>query len=579
MAISVPPSSEETGVVVRPSLNHDLAGLAALLFVVITYHIHHPTLLFRAQFGRAFRGDGLQEGVAVGLGLAFIALVLAWRKGRAWAFLPWVLVAGLGFYTLHVMSLIFADTSLFYDFYDVTPDYLKDVFREETFVPAMQASNVGALFSGAVLLGIIILWSPWAAWRGVENPLRLFLHTASALCTGLSLWALAQVLSPALADRTTLGIRLQDEGLELPTLALFILGAGGLCFFAPQALRDHLSQGVFWAVGVLLALYGLHAGLALVARENLILRYYGVDEATYVEFFPTASTTPALLALDRAALLAGAALLSVFLLWAPWERLSLYRETLRANLIPLSVGILTLLIWEGLIELLRIEQFLLPRPSVIGAELRDIYPALVAAGWFTFLNAFKGFFYGCLAGVITGIITARFRRFSAAVLPLAIAANSVPIIAFAPIANFWFGVTSPNSKIAIVAVLCYFPAMISTVRGLTSVDATQLELLRSYAASEFEIFRKLRFPNAYPYMFSAFKLSATLAMIGAIVSEFFGGSLAGLGYRIREDAALFRFPASWSAIVVASLFGIGFYLFITALERAVMPWYRSFREG
>ncbi|HLA44723.1 MAG TPA: ABC transporter permease subunit, partial [Aggregatilineales bacterium] len=109
-------------------------------------------------------------------------------------------------------------------------------------------------------------------------------------------------------------------------------------------------------------------------------------------------------------------------------------------------------------------------------------------------------------------------------------------------------------------------------------DKTQLELMQSYAASEMEIFRFLRVPNALPFAFSALKLSTTLAMIGAIVSEFFGGSLAGLGYRIREDAALFRFPESWSAIIVASLFGISFFLFISALERAAMPWYQSFRS-
>src|SRR5690606_25817005 len=99
----------------------------------------------------------------------------------------------------------------------------------------------------------------------------------------------------------------------------------------------------------------------------------------------------------------------------------------------------------------------------------------------------------------------------------------------------------------------------------------------SYAASEWKIFWALRVPTALPFIFSALKLAATLAMIGAIVSEFFGGSLAGLGYRIREDAALFRFPLSWSAILVASLFGIGFYTLLSALERTAMPWHQSFR--
>jgi NitT/TauT family transport system permease protein len=272
------------------------------------------------------------------------------------------------------------------------------------------------------------------------------------------------------------------------------------------------------------------------------------------------------------------ALIATFYLWSPWENLDLYNEALQRNIVPLGIALVVLTLWEGVIELFGIKQFLLPRPSVIWVTLLDEYPKMIAAGWFTFLNAFKGFAIGCGLGVITGVASARFSRFSTAILPLAIAANAIPIIAFAPIMNIWFGVTEPDSKIAIVAVLCYFPAMISTVRGLTSVDPMQLELMRSYAASEFHIFRWLRFPNALPFMFSAFKLTTTLSMIGAIVSEFFGGSLAGLGYRIREDAALFRFPESWSAIIVASLFGISFYLMISALERAAMPWYRAFRS-
>jgi NitT/TauT family transport system permease protein len=102
--------------------------------------------------------------------------------------------------------------------------------------------------------------------------------------------------------------------------------------------------------------------------------------------------------------------------------------------------------------------------------------------------------------------------------------------------------------------------------------------MRSYAATDWEIFRKLRLPTALPFIFSALKVATTLGMIGAIVSEYFGGSTQGLGYRIREDAQLFRYAESWSAIIVASLLGILFYLLITALERALMPWHISFRE-
>jgi NitT/TauT family transport system permease protein len=265
--------------------------------------------------------------------------------------------------------------------------------------------------------------------------------------------------------------------------------------------------------------------------------------------------------------------------WSPWERLPLYTEIVRRNAIPLVVAVLAISIWEFGVDVLKIEQFLLPKPSVIWDKFKEIYPALIAGSWFTIRNAIEGFVIGCGAGILTGILSARFTHFSKAVLPLAVAANAVPIIAFAPIFNAWFGLTSTDSKVAIVAVLCYFPAMISTVQGLTSIEQRQLELMQSYAASEAQIFRYLRLPTALPFIFSALKLAATLAMIGAIVAEFFGGTPAtALGFRIKNDAGLLRMAESWSAIMVASALGIGFFLFISMMERSAMPWYRSFRN-
>ena len=128
-------------------------------------------------------------------------------------------------------------------------------------------------------------------------------------------------------------------------------------------------------------------------------------------------------------------------------------------------------------------------------------------------------------------------------------------------------------------MIVYFPAMISTVKGLTSVDALSLELMKSYAAGQFDIFLKLRLPSALPFIFSALKVSTTLSMIAAIVSEYFGGSTAGLGFRIRDDAGLFKYPEAWSAIFIASAFGIFFYVVVSAVERSVMSWHVSFRDN
>jgi NitT/TauT family transport system permease protein len=176
------------------------------------------------------------------------------------------------------------------------------------------------------------------------------------------------------------------------------------------------------------------------------------------------------------------------------------------------------------------------------------------------------------------MVSARFVSFSKALLPVAVAINAIPIIAFAPIFNNWFGLLSPASKIAIVAMTTYFPAMISTVRGLTSVDNLSLELMTSYAAAPMTIFRKLRLPSALPFIFSALKVATTLSMIAAIVSEYFGGSTAGLGFRIRDDAGLFKYPEAWSAIFIAALYGILFYTLVSAVERALLSWHISFRE-
>jgi NitT/TauT family transport system permease protein len=330
---------------------------------------------------------------------------------------------------------------------------------------------------------------------------------------------------------------------------------------------------------VILAVYTVYILAAVLIPFNLSGALTGVDQAVFGERLNDSTPTAALeSALALTTPLEWLALGAVLVLWQPWTRLPVYVRTLRRQSAPLIVAVLVLVLWEVLINVLRIQEFLLPRPSVIGATLLETYPRLISAGWNTFQNAFWGFAVGCGLGVIVGFVSARFIGFSRALLPLAVGLNAVPIIALAPIMNNWFGALNPASKIAIVALMTFFPAMISTIRGLTSVDPLSLELMKSYAAGQTEIFRKLRLPSALPFIFSAFKVATTLSMIGAIVSEYFGGSTAGLGYRIRDDAGLFKYPEAWSAIFVASLYGILFYLVVSAVERAAMPWHVSFRE-
>ena len=261
------------------------------------------------------------------------------------------------------------------------------------------------------------------------------------------------------------------------------------------------------------------------------------------------------------------------------DRLGYYFPT-----IAIAVGVI--LAWEILVVVFDIQQFLLPKPSSIFGEFMHQVNLWLAPGersilfessGATFWEAFGGFIIGCGGGVLVALITSRWTIVSEATMPFAIAANSVPIIAFAPIMNNWFGITNPASKMAIVAIIVFFPTMINTVRGLTLVDVSQLELMRSYAAAPRDILLKLRIPNALPYMFSAFRVASALSLIGAVVAEFFGGPRATLGVYITQEASAFDFAKAWTAIMMASIIGITFYLFVLYTERRLMPWHVSLR--
>ena len=234
--------------------------------------------------------------------------------------------------------------------------------------------------------------------------------------------------------------------------------------------------------------------------------------------------------------------------------------------------VLGLVAWQVLVSVLSVQRFLLPKPTQIATAFWNERHSLWSAGWFTFQEAVGGFVIGSSLAILVGLVLARWKPLRSAVMPYAIAANAIPIIAFAPITNAWFSPLSKSSKMAIAAVLCFFPVLVNTIRGLTSVKPQSIELMRSYAAGELEIFRRVRVPAALPYIFTALKVASVLAMIGAIVGEYFGGSIEALGVQIKNSASLFQFETAWAAILVASLLGIAFYLAVALAERIVTRW-------
>ena len=243
-----------------------------------------------------------------------------------------------------------------------------------------------------------------------------------------------------------------------------------------------------------------------------------------------------------------------------------------------AVLVLGILLWEGLVRALDVQRFLLPAPSAIIEKLWDERDLLWSAGIYTFSEALGGFLIGSTLGVISAIVLARFRGLGRALMPFAIAANAVPIIAFAPITNQWFGPLEKTSKMAIAAILVFFPVMVNTLRGLTTVRPQSIELMRSYASGELAIFRRVRIPNSLPYLFSALKVATVLAMIGAVVGEYFLSSQEALGFQIRNSAALFQFELAWAAITVASVLGILFYSAVALVERRALSWHPSSRR-
>jgi NitT/TauT family transport system permease protein len=253
---------------------------------------------------------------------------------------------------------------------------------------------------------------------------------------------------------------------------------------------------------------------------------------------------------------------------------------LRRYLPAVVVFLAVLLSWEGGVRFFEVKGFILPAPSAIWTALTEnwstgyqIYPAAQV----TMFEALGGLAIGVTLGLAVAFAISRWPASREAILPVAVAINAIPIIAFAPLANNWFGILSPMSKMVVAASLVFFPIMINVFRGLTQVEPAALELMRSYAAGPVAITRHLRLPSALPFFFTGLKVATTLTLIGAVVGEYFGGLTVALGRVVVGSASALRFDVTWAAILVVSLMGIGLYLVVVALERMVIPWHASVR--
>ncbi|MBX9818575.1 MAG: ABC transporter permease [Burkholderiaceae bacterium] len=242
-------------------------------------------------------------------------------------------------------------------------------------------------------------------------------------------------------------------------------------------------------------------------------------------------------------------------------------------------GAWVLVFWEILVRALDVPRVLLPAPSLVMGAMGDHAPKL----WGDFVQTVGkavliGWALGCGLGFAVAVAIDRMPFLQRGLLPVASLTSAIPLVGVAPIAVMWFGFEWP-SKAAVVVLMTFFPMLVSTLAGLQAAGKLERELMYSYAASYPRTLLALRLPAALPFIFGALKVNATLALIGAIVAEFFGSPTSGLGFRISTEAARMNMPLVWGAIVVAAVTGSVAYALLVQLERRAAFWHPSVREG
>jgi NitT/TauT family transport system permease protein len=245
--------------------------------------------------------------------------------------------------------------------------------------------------------------------------------------------------------------------------------------------------------------------------------------------------------------------------------------------IPLLFGAFVFYLWEVAVRGFGVSPVLLPPPSLIAVRFFGSLWTLWQDFFQTFiLGVLSGYVIGCGAGFTVAIIAHRYTFLGRGLLPIGNFVSALPIVGIAPIMVMWFGFDW-QSKAAVVVVMTFFPMLVNTVAGLESAGAMERDLMKTYAADYWQTLLALRLPAALPFVFNALKINTTLAMIGAIVAEFFGTPTVGMGFRISTEVGHLGIDMVWATILVAALTGSLFYALIAGVERRVTFWHASYR--
>ena len=245
--------------------------------------------------------------------------------------------------------------------------------------------------------------------------------------------------------------------------------------------------------------------------------------------------------------------------------------------VPLLFGIVVFYLWEVAVRGFGVSPVLLPAPSAAAAKFASSLPILGQDFVQTFVRGVLiGYAIGCGAGLLVAILAHRFACLGRGLLPLGNFFSALPLVGVAPIMVMWFGFDWP-SKAAVVALVTFFPMLVNTLAGLSASGHIERDLMRSYAAPYGKSLTKLYLPAALPFIFNALKINATLALIGAIVAEFFGTPTQGIGFRISTEAGRMAIDMVWAEIALAAFAGMAFYGLVALAERATTFWHPSFR--
>ena len=266
------------------------------------------------------------------------------------------------------------------------------------------------------------------------------------------------------------------------------------------------------------------------------------------------------------------------LCWWALDRLARLQTPKPLRLLaPALLGAALLFVWEVGVVGWDVPRVLLPAPHAVGQALVLRWAVLWPDFQQTAIAVLAGYVIGCGSGLLAALLCDRVDLLRRGLLPLAGLAGAVPIVGIAPIMVMWFGFDWP-SKAAVAAIVTFFPMLVNTLAGLAATDAMHRDLMRTYAAGHRATLAKLRLPGALPFIFNALKINSTLALISAIVAEFFGSPIYGLGFRISAEVARMNVDVVWAAIALSALAGSLFYGLIALVERGLTFWHPSYRQ-